>query len=198
MPGKNFEEQLKNEVARLRDLAMRSIDPLIVGKSVAASDRGVHELILKRLAGGERLMEVIAFNDNSPTQVQVFFRFAPSEKEIVHMVDKGILVTVDMTKSEVAGTIDPYDFQPEQRIGRPFVSVTPPDTFQFAARDEGRRVMQARERAFFKKVKISVGRFGAGSVIPTIIGTETVSGDRDETDDTISDAIDDPVEESVI
>ncbi len=64
--------ELEHEVARLRDAALKSTDPLLVAKSVAASDSDVQELILARLSAGERLAEVFAFLAKSVTEVQVF------------------------------------------------------------------------------------------------------------------------------
>jgi len=67
-----YEDQLRDEVARLNSLALRSIDPYIVVKSVAASDPNVQELLLKRLENGERLAEVVAMSSDGD-QVLVFF-----------------------------------------------------------------------------------------------------------------------------
>lgn len=52
--------ELAKEVAALRDLAIKSRDPLIVAKAVAAYDQGVQQLILARLGADERLVEVFA------------------------------------------------------------------------------------------------------------------------------------------
>jgi hypothetical protein len=158
---------------------------LSVAKALAASDSNVQELILKRLGDGERLVEVIAWSGTIQTEVQVFFRFVPSEERI-HLVDSGILVFVDSTKGEMLGTIDPYELQPEQRVAWPFVSVSPPDTGQFAATGEVSQEIVARERSFFERLGLRVsGGFGIATVIDTIFGTETWSAGRP--DDTRSD-----------
>ncbi len=196
MAGKELREQLEQEVARLRDLALRSIDPLIVAKAVAASDVNVQELILKRLEGGQRLVEVIAWSGTSQTEVQVFFRFVPSD-ERVHLVDSGILVFVDSTKGEMLGTIDPYELQPEQRVARPFVSVSPPDSGQFAATGQVSQEIVERERSFFESLGLRIsGSFGIATVIDTIFGTETWSAGAP--DDTRSDRTQDYRDQIVI
>jgi SAM-dependent methyltransferase len=117
-----FEQQLVKQVAALRELAVKSIDPLIVAKAVAASDQGVQQLILARLGAGERLVEVFAFQNATRPEVQVFFRFQ-SPKEIVHLLDTGVLAFVDSIKGEMIGTVDPFILQPERCVGRPFVTV---------------------------------------------------------------------------
>jgi hypothetical protein len=186
-----LEEQLTNEVARLRDLAIKSIDPLIVAKAVAASDPNVQQLILARLGAGERLVEVFSFPGFVDTESQVFFRFVP-DKETIHIVDTGLLVFVDSTKGEVIGTVDPFHLQPEQRIGRPFVTVSPIDASRFAASLETTKQVDDREQSFFESLGISgVARTRAGggggirTVIDTIFGSTTFSGGRE--DDTRSD-----------
>ena len=187
--NKQFKEQLENEVARLRDLAVKSIDPLIVAKAVAASDPNVQRLILARLSTGERLVEVFSFPGLTETESQVFFRFVPAE-EVVHIVDTGVLVFVDSTKGEAIGTVDPFYLQPEQRIGRPFVAVSPIDPSKFATSQEATEKIANREHLFFESLGISgVSRmragFGINTVIDTIFGTTTFSGGTD--DDTRSD-----------
>lgn len=186
-----LEEQLTNEVSRLRDLAIKSTDPLIVAKAVAASDPNVQRLILARLQAGERLVEVFAFPGFVDTESQVFFRLVP-EQEAVHIVDTGLLVFVDSTKGETIGVVDPFQLQPEQRIGRPFVAVSPVDPSKFAAPLEVTKEAADRERSFFEALGITgVARMRAGlgfgicTVIDTIFGTTTFSGGRD--DDTRSD-----------
>jgi hypothetical protein len=192
---KNPKDQLENQVAQLRDLAIRSSDPLIKAKAVAASNPDVQQLILKRLTGNERLVEVIALDSAGRNETQVFFRFIPSEEQI-HLVDQGILVFVDTTKGEVAGIKDPYQLQPEQRAARPFVLVSPPDTSQFAAREDETREIAARERSFFQSVGLRPGGLGIATVIDTIFGTETWSAGRP--DDTRSDRTSDYRDEVVI
>jgi hypothetical protein len=188
-PGEQYEKQLENEVARLRDLAIKSTDPLIVAKAIAASDSNVQRLILARLHAGERLVEVFAFPGLADTESQVFFRFVPG-KEAIHIVDVGVLAFVDSTKGEVIGTVDPFHLQPEQRIGRPFVTVSPIDPSQFSAGQEAREKIANREHLFFESLGITgVSRMRAGwgiaTVIDTIFGTTTFSGGED--DDTRSD-----------
>lgn len=186
-----LEEQLTNEVGRLRDLAIKSVDPLIVAKAIAASDPNVQRLILARFQAGERLVEVFAFPGFVDTESQVFFRFVP-ETEGVHILDKGLLVFVDSTKGEVIGTVDPFHLQPEQRIGRPFVTVSPIDTSKFTTPLETTKQVADREQSFFESLGITgVARmrpglgFGICTVIDTIFGTTTFSGGKD--DDTRSD-----------
>lgn len=195
MPGKTsreqLEEHLQNEVARLRDLSIKSTDPLIVAKAVAASDPNVQRLLLARLTAGERLAEVFAFAGFVETESQVFFRFVLAN-DSVHMVDTGLLAFVDVTKGEVIGTVDPFHLQPEQRIGRPFVTVSPIDASRYAASRESTKEIADREQSFFESLGITgVARmrpgfgFGICTVIDTIFGTTTFSGGQD--DDTRSD-----------
>ncbi|MEA2920919.1 MAG: hypothetical protein QOF07_882 [Bradyrhizobium sp.] len=94
MSPEQLKEQLTNEVATLRDLAVKSSDPLIVAKAIAASDGGVQGLILARLSAGERLVEVFAFQSPAQHELQVFFRFVPA-KEIATLMDSGVLAFVD-------------------------------------------------------------------------------------------------------
>jgi hypothetical protein len=190
-PQQQLQEQLENEVARLRDLAIKSIDPLIVAKAVAASDPNVQRRILARLTAGERLVEVFAFPGFADTESQIFFRFVP-DNETIHVVDTGLLAFVDSTKGEVIGTVDPFQLQPEQRVGRPFVTVSPIDASKFAASLETTKETAQREQSFFESLGISgIARmrpglgFGICTVIDTIFGTTTFSGGRD--DDTRSD-----------
>jgi hypothetical protein len=184
-----LEEQLANEVARLRDLAIKSIDPLIVAKAVAASDSNVQRMILRRLDKGERLIEVFAFPGVADTESQVFFRFVPAN-DAIHIVDSGILAFVDSTKGEVVGTIEPFDLQPEQRIARPFVTVSPMDVSHYSASLDATKNVSDRENAFFQGLGLVgvIGMrngFGISTVIDTIFGTTTFSGGTD--DDTRSD-----------
>ncbi|MDN5846060.1 MAG: hypothetical protein L0H53_07280 [Candidatus Nitrosocosmicus sp.] len=201
----NYEELLENEIAILRDLASRSIDPLVVAKSVAAADPSVKQLILKRLNAGQRLAETFSFSGTSRTELKVFFRFIPSGEQI-RLVDSGILVFVDITRGEMLGTLDPYRLQPEEHIARPFVSISPPDTSKFIATDDEISEIKERQNSFFQKLGSSSGDifggggFGGGgaggsfnvaTVIDTIFGTETWSGTPRVSDDTRSDRTDD-------
>jgi len=190
-PSGQLEDELENEVARLRDLAIKSTDPLVVAKAVAASDASMQRIILKRLGAGERLVEVFAFPGFAQTESQVFFRFVPG-KETIHVVDTGVLVFVDSAKGEVIGTVDPFHLQPEQRIGRPFVAVSPIDPSKFATGSEARKEIADREQSFFDSLGISGAvamrpglGFGICTVFDSIFGTTTFSQGRD--DDTRSD-----------
>lgn len=190
MPDQKVRQQLEEEVARLRDLAIRSIDPLIVAKAIAASDPGVQQLILKRLEKGEQLVEVFSFPGVETRETQVFFRFVPA-KQLIHMVDTGVLVFVDSTRGDVIGTIDPFSLQPEQRVGRPLVAISPVDTSKFSAPADTTKQISDREESFFEGMGLgSIAqrrRYTIGTVIDTIFGTESWSGTPRQPDDTRSD-----------
>jgi hypothetical protein len=127
----SLDEQLAKEVAALRDLAVKSTDPLIVAKAVAVSDEGVQHAILTRLHAMEQLVEVFAFQGSSRHELQVFFRFVPAQGA-VSLMDTGLLAFVDSDKGAVIGTLDPFVLQPERRVGRPFVTVAALDTARYA------------------------------------------------------------------
>src|SRR6266496_3775649 len=127
MPEKpdKLQAELEHEVARLRELAVKSTDPLITAKAIAASDGAVQQVILERLRSGQRLIEVFSLAASAATEVQVFFRFVPATQS-VNLVDTGFLVFVDSASGGVVnGIVDPYDLQPAQRPGRPFVPFLP-------------------------------------------------------------------------
>lgn len=168
--SKELEKQLANEVAILRELAVKSIDPLIVAKAVAASDKGVQQLILAKLGAGERLVEVLALQGATQQEIQVFFRFVPAD-EIVHLVDTGILAFVDSVKGEVIGTLDPFTLQPERRVGRPFVAVAALNESAFAPNRRAMEPLVDRERAFFRRLGLGQFVIGGG---PGPISTDTV------------------------
>lgn len=190
MSQSELESQLSNEIERLRALAIRSTDPLIVAKAVAVSDMDVRGLLLRRLYEGQRLVEVVAFHTRwSRTEVHVFFRFVSPEHNI-RVIDSGVLAIVDSTRGEVAGTVDPYDLQPEQTpTARPFVLISPPDPSEFMARDDDYSALVERQKAFLTKMKVPFFGGTVYSVDPTIFGTETWSnvGEKRQPDDTKSD-----------
>lgn len=172
-----FEESLAKQVAAFRDVAVKSSDPLVVGKAVAASDQGVQQLILARLDAGERLAEVFAFQPPTGHDVQVFFRFDPRE-ESIRLVDSGVLAFVDSARGEVSGTIDPYTLHPERRMGRPFVSIEAlqASADAFAASEHTLEALVARERAFFRSVGLGrLARGGLGVSTDTVCDTGTTS-----------------------
>jgi hypothetical protein len=179
MSEQNVKDRFENEVARLRDLAIRSIDPLVVAKAIAASDSQVQQLILKRSNAGEQLVEVVGWSDASSREVRVFFRFIPLD-EIAYSVDCGILALVDSTRGKVAGIIDPYQIQSEHRITRPFVTVSAPDPFQFAVKNDARQKMVEQEDSFFQKLGLSRRHTPVASVYDTPLGTETYSGNNSD------------------
>jgi hypothetical protein len=191
-----LEEELANEVATLRDLAVKSSDPLIVAKAIAASDRGVQQLIVARLDAGERLIEVFAFQGVAQTELQVFFRFV-SSKKIVHLVDTGVLAFVDSAKGDVIGTVDPFILQPERRVGRPFVTVAALNTAAFAASNKAMEPLADRERAFFESLGLGqlARRRNLGVLTDTVCNTDvtstTYSGQPYRPDDTGAEGTDD-------
>lgn len=185
MSPEQLKEQLTNEVATLRDLAVKSSDPLIVAKAIAASDGGVQGLILARLSAGERLVEVFAFQSPAQHELQVFFRFVPA-KEIATLMDSGVLAFVDWVKGEVIGTVDPFVHQPERRVGRPFVIVAA----KTSALDESQTMkpLVDREQAFFRSIGLGgLGRglgLGYDTVCDTDVTSTTYSGQPYRADDT--------------
>lgn len=190
-----LEEQFAKDVALLRDLAVKSSDPLIVAKAVAASDRAVQQLILARLGSGERLVEVFALQGTTRPELQVFFRFVPA-KEIVHFLDTGVLVFVDGHKGEVFGTVDPFTLQPERRVGRPFVTVAALNASAFAASNQAMEVLVNREHAFFRNLglgRLTLGNFGVttDTVCNTDVTSTTYSGQPYRPDDTGAEGTDD-------
>lgn len=92
-----LEQHLSNEIGRLRDLAVKSTDPLVVAKAIAVSDEGVQQLVLGRLRARERLVEVFALQGTTTHELQVLCRFIPAN-EIVHLVNSGVLAIVDYIK----------------------------------------------------------------------------------------------------
>jgi hypothetical protein len=173
--SEQLEEQFANEVATLRDLAVKSSDPLLVAKAVAASDAGVQQLILARLGAGERLVEVFALQDATQPDLQIFFRFVPAT-EIAHLVDTGVLVFVDTVKGEVIGTVDPFTLQPERRVGRPFVAVAALNASALAASDQAMKPLVDREQAFFRSLGLAqFARKNLGVSTDTVCNTDVLS-----------------------
>lgn len=174
-PG--FEGRLAKQVAALRESAVKSTDPLIVAKAVAASDQGVQQLILARLGAGERLAEVFAMQSATRPDVQVFFRFEPAD-EVIRLTDSGVLAFVDSVRGEVTGTVDPFVTQPERRAGRPFVSVAAlqASADAFAVSERAIEPLVARERAFFRSVGLGhLARGTLGVATDTVCDTSTTS-----------------------
>ena len=170
-----LEEQLAKEVATLRDLAVKSSDPLIVAKAIAASNEGIQQLILTRLDAGERLVEVFALQGATQSELQVFFRFVPA-KEVAHFVDSGVLAFVDFVKGEVIGTVDPFILQPERRVGRPFVAVSALNTSEFTADNQAMEPLVDRERAFFRSLGLGqLTRRKWGGIGDTVCNTDVTS-----------------------
>jgi hypothetical protein len=188
MPKQGSPEQLQqeveHEVAKLRELAIKSTDPLIVAKAIAASDSAVQELILRKLSAGERLVEVFAYALKGAA-AQVFFRFVPANQS-VNIVDTGLLVFVDWTRGEVIGAINPYVLQPEHRPGRPFVAVSRVNTLKYAADDSVAKDLVNRQAAFFERLgvaarfKLDDGFGGIATVENTRTTETTFKGGRDE------------------
>jgi hypothetical protein len=181
-------EQLAKEVAALRDLAIKSTDPLIVAKAVAVSDEGVQHAIRTRLQAAEQLVEVFAFQGSSPHELQVFFRFVPVQGA-VNLMDTGLLAFVDAHKGAVIGTLDPFVLQPERRVGRPFVTVAALDTARYAASTEAMKPLVQREQAFFANLGLGGlfgGQFGltTDTVCDTGVTSTTYSGQPYRPDDT--------------
>ena len=171
-----FQSEVEHQVARLRELAVKSTDPFTVAKAVAASDADVQHLILEHLAGGERLVEILAFGTKH-TEVQVFFRFTPVA-ELVHAVDAGFLVFADYAKGEVVGIVNPYVLQPEHRPGRPFVAVSRANPLKFASDKETADNITRQQTTFLEKLGVSRMRVGDGfggiaSVRDTRVSTST-------------------------
>jgi hypothetical protein len=196
MNEQEMRELLESEAAEMRRLSLKSTDPFLVAKGVAASDPNVQQLLLGWLTRGERLVEVVAFAGAGTTETQVFFRFAPRE-ETVHFIDRGVLVFVDSIRGDVVGTVDPHEMHPEQRPARPFVAVNTPDTARFAGVEPQARAIVEREQAFREQLALRrIGVIGAMSYYDTIFGCESWSGGRP--DDTRSDRTCDYYDQIVI
>jgi hypothetical protein len=182
-PDDQLEDQFANEVGTLRNLAVKSSDPLVVAKAVAASDEAVRQLILARLRASERLVEVFAFQGTAQHELQVFFRFVPA-KEVAHLLDAGVLVFVDLHKGEVIGTVDPFILQSARLVARPFVTVAALKTFASASCDQ-EKTLVAREQAFFRSMGLGGGLGGDGdTVCNTDVTSTTYSGKPYRPDDT--------------
>jgi hypothetical protein len=189
-----IDDRLRNEVERLRDAAMRSTDPLVVAKAIAASDPVVLKAVSDRLARGERLVETAAFGGPSRTDVQVLFRLESSEG--AGLIDRGVLANVDMLRGEVGGVIEDHEMAREHRVERPFAPLFPLDATRNGD-SEGERRMRVRERAFFRSVGVSPFT-GFGDFVllspytytDSIIGTATTCGTSGH-DDTRSDYVGD-------
>jgi len=186
-PSEQLSEELAREVAILRDLAVRSIDPLVIAKAIAASDQNVQQLILARLLAGERLVEVLALGGEDPQELPVFFRFVPADPT-VQLSDSGLLALVDSINGEVVNTVDPFTLRPESRAGQPFAIVSAPDVSVFAGTSQA---LVDRERAFLTNVGVAPGGGGGGggSVGTTwVLTSATISpvgpGGKYKTDDT--------------
>jgi hypothetical protein len=160
-PKEEYEQQLANEIGRLRDIAVRSSDPLVVAKAIAVSNGGVQELILARLRAGERLVEVFVLQGSTRDELRVFCRFVAAN-ELAHLVDSGLLAIVDVAKGEVIGTIDPFILQPERRVGRPFVTVSASTTVRIDNSNRTTDSLMDRELAFFKGLGLGQQQLGLG------------------------------------
>jgi hypothetical protein len=189
--AEELQQQLANEVSRLRDLAVRSTDALVVAKAIAASDKGVQHLLLEKLASGERLVEVFALQGASLSELQVFFRLVTSQP-VGHLTDVGVLAFVSIAKGEVFGIVDDFVLQPERRVGRPFVTV---EALKQAAQTAGASAddpVKPRAQAFFRS--IGLGQFGGGGLrvtVDTVVDSDITSatyspgpGGRYKADDT--------------
>jgi hypothetical protein len=163
------QERLAHEVALLRDLAVKSTDPLITAKATAASDPGIQQALLARLDAGERLVEVFTLQGTTRHEPQVFFRFVPTQGNI-QLADTGVLAFVDMHKGAMIGAVDPYTLQPERRVGRPFITVAALKSAAFAASTKAMQPLLDRERAFF--MNLGLPQFGLGLGLG--FGTDTV------------------------
>ena len=197
MNEQEIRQLFENEVAEMRRLSLKSTDPFVVAKGVAASDPNVQELLMRWLSRGERLAEVVAFAGAGTTETQVFFRFAPRD-ETVHLIDRGVLVFVDSIRGEVVGTVDPHEMHPEQRPARPFVAVNAPEQTYLAGVEPQARVVAEREQTFREQMALRrpIGVIGAVSYYDTIFGCESWSGGRP--DDTRSDRTCDYYDQIVI
>jgi hypothetical protein len=196
MNEQEMRQLLENEVAEMRRLSLKSTDPFLVAKGVAASDPNVQQLLMGRLSSGERLVEVVAFAGAGTTETQVFFRFIPRE-ETVHLIDRGVLVFVDSIRGEVVGTIDPHEMHPEQRPARPFVAVSAPEQTYLVGVEPQARAVAEREQAFRERMALRrIGVINAVSYYDTIFGSESWSGGVP--DDTRSDRTCDYYDQIVI
>jgi len=194
MNEQDLKDQIKFEVSRLRELALRSTDPLVVAKALAVSEDNVQQLMLQRLTKTQQLAEVIAFEGNSTDEVQVFFRFIPAN-QVVHIVDTGFLVLVDLNKKGIVGITDPYDLMPEDRP-RPFAVISSAIPWEYRTPEAAQQETEDQVRAYFRRLSITQrpggvrAGFGGGgggvlTVVDTIFGTETWSNGK--SDDTKSD-----------
>jgi hypothetical protein len=155
------EQELANEIGRLRDIAVKSSDPLVVAKAIAVSHGGVQELILTRLRAGERLVEVFALQGTTWDELRIFCRFTAAN-ELAHLVDSGLLAIVDAARGEVIGTIDPFILQPERRVGRPFVTISALPTVRIDAANRATDLLRDREQAFFMRLGLGQQQLGLG------------------------------------
>jgi len=172
-------DQFGAEVSSLRERAITSCDPLVVSKAIAVSDRGVQYALLTRLSRGEQLVEVYTLQ-GTHTELQVFFRLTPTAGG-VGLTDTGVLASVDMTKGEVSGIVDPYVLQKERAVGRPFVLVTEP---QAAIAGSHQQPIAERERAFLLAIGIGGGGGGGDTICDTDTTSTTYSGQPYRPDDT--------------
>lgn len=186
---------LQTEVAQMQRLSLKSTDPFVVAKGVAASNPDVQQLLMGWLSREQRLVEVVAFAGAGTPETQVFFRFAPRD-ETIHLVDRGVLVFVDSVRGEVIGTVDPHEMHPEQRPARPFVAVTAPETAQLTAVEPRNRATAEREEAFRRRLGARAGYIGAITYYDSIFGSETWSDGRP--DDTTQDRACDYYDQIVI
>jgi hypothetical protein len=193
---KQLRSELENEVAKLRDLALKSTDPLVVAKAIAASDPAVQDLIVAHLSK-ERLAEAVTFAMNTNREARVFFRFVPVDGSI-QMVDAGLLVYVDVARGVIIGTVDPFVLHSEQRLSRPFVAVSALNPAKFAASDQATQSLQDKQKAFFAQLGISSfpddGFGGISTVQDTRVSTSTWSGNPRRSDDTEIEYTDDYVD----
>ena len=193
-PPKNLVDELANETGRLRDMAIKSSDPLVVAKAVAISNEGVQQALLERLQGGDRLLEVFALRSLSADEMQVFFRLAPAGGAI-QSADTGVLAVVDMHAGEVTGTVDPFTLAPERRAGRPFVSISALKASEHAATEGTMQPILEQERAFFGRLGLGGIFGGSGFTIDTVCDTgilsTTYSGVPYRADDTGKESVGD-------
>jgi hypothetical protein len=146
MATRSHQDQIEHEAARVRELALKSGDPLLAAKAIAVSDEKVQGLIAAKLEHGGKLIETVAYPAPGRREIHIFFRFDEAGGA-VHFVDRGVLVIVDKPSGRVVGTIDPYELQPERRSGHPFAHASRDawDHRTEGAGDEG----QDQLRAYF-------------------------------------------------
>ena len=187
MNPSTLEKYLDEEVAKLKEMAIRSTDPLITAKATAVSENVVRELILKFLNDGTSLDEVIAFQSSQHSDkipdVLVYFRFTPAESRI-RLVDRGFAAVIEAVQGKFVGIINPFELQPEQRASRPFVFANTPNFGHLLPRRPEDLQLQERERAFFHSMGIhfvSPDRAGAApaTYVDCIGGTTTSTGDTE-------------------